>query len=160
MSTETATFAAGCFWGVESSFRKIDGVTDATVGYTGGTTHDPSYEQVCTGRTGHAEAVRVEFDPERVSYGELLDAFWEMHDPTTRDRQGPDVGSQYRSAIFYHSPEQEREARESLKRLQESGRYGDEIVTQIVPAPDFHAAEDYHQRYFDKRRSFFPFRRA
>lgn len=158
MSIETATFAAGCFWGVESSFRKIDGIVDAIVGYTGGTTADPTYEQVCTGRTGHAEAVQLRYDTEKVSYSELLNAFWDMHDPTTRDRQGPDVGSQYRSAIFYHTPEQEREARASLERLQQGGRHGGEIVTQIEPASTFYRAEDYHQQYFDKKRGFFPFR--
>jgi len=152
MATERATFAAGCFWGVETEFRRLEGVTNATVGYTGGTTADPTYEQVCTGLTGHAEAVQVEFDPQRVSYEELLDLFWEIHDPTTPDRQGPDVGTQYRSAIFAHDAEQEQAARASMQRLQADDRLrGRRIVTQIVPAAAFHPAEEYHQRYLEKR---------
>lgn len=155
MAIETATFAAGCFWGVESAFRAIDGVVDVRVGYTGGLTEAPSYEQVCTGRTGHAEAVEVKFDTEQVTYSKLLDSFWQMHDPTTRDRQGPDVGSQYRSAIFYHTPEQQAQAEESRDRLIRGGSLSGEIVTQIEAASTFYPAEDYHQRYFEKRRGLF-----
>jgi peptide-methionine (S)-S-oxide reductase len=146
-----ATFAAGCFWGVEAAFRKQDGVISTTVGYTGGTTEDPGYEKVCTGATGHAEAVRIEFDPDKVSYEQLLDLFWEIHDPTTPNRQGPDVGTQYRSAIFAHGPEQEAAARASRERLAAEGRFARPIVTEIVPAAPFHRAEDYHQQYFEKR---------
>jgi peptide-methionine (S)-S-oxide reductase len=148
---ERATFAAGCFWGVEADFREIDGVVDALVGYTGGTTPNPTYQQVCGDRTGHAEAVEVTFDPSRVSYEQLLDAFWAMHDPTTPNRQGPDVGSQYRSAIFYHSAEQKAAAEASKAALERSGRYGRPIVTEIVPAATFWRAEDYHQQYVAKR---------
>jgi len=149
---ETAAFAAGCFWGVESNFRQIPGVVDVRVGYTGGTLENPSYEDVCTDRTGHAEAVQLRFDPKRVSYEHLLDAFWKLHNPTTLNRQGPDVGTQYRSAIFYHTPEQAEQAKQSKERLQSSGRYsGRPIVTQIVPAGKFYEAEEYHQRYFEKR---------
>jgi peptide-methionine (S)-S-oxide reductase len=143
-----ATFAAGCFWGVEASFREIEGVVETRVGYTGGRSADPSYEQVCSGDTGHAESVEVRFDPELVSYGDLLEAFWSMHDPTTPDRQGWDFGSQYRSAIFFQDPEQERLAIASRDRHQESLRRP--IVTQIAPASRFYDAEDYHQRYFEK----------
>ncbi len=153
---ERATFGAGCFWGVEAAFRRIDGVTDAAVGYAGGTTRNPTYENVCTGQTGHAEVVEVTFDPQRVSYERLLELFWACHDPTQLNRQGWDVGSQYRSVIFFHSPEQEKQARESLQALQASGR-GDEnpgddkIVTEISPASDFWRAEEYHQRYVEKQ---------
>jgi peptide-methionine (S)-S-oxide reductase len=150
---ETATFAAGCFWGVEAAFREIEGVTGAECGYTGGQTANPSYQQVCSGRTGHAEAVRVQFDPARVSYGELVEKFWEMHDPTQLNRQGPDTGTQYRSAIFVHDAAQEATARASLGRLQASGRYRRNVVTQIVPAAPFYRAEEYHQRYFEKHGS-------
>jgi peptide-methionine (S)-S-oxide reductase len=146
---EKATFAAGCFWQVEVEFRNVPGVTDAAVGYTGGTTADPSYEQVCTGSTGHAEAVEVEFDPERVSYEELLEVFWGVHNPTTKNRQGFDVGTQYRSAIFFHSPEQEAAAISSRDRQQERTRKT--IVTEIVPASEFWRAEEYHQQYLVKR---------
>jgi peptide-methionine (S)-S-oxide reductase len=146
--SQIATFAAGCFWGIEAAFRQIPGVLDVVVGYSGGRTENPSYEQVCSGRTGHAEAAQVSFDPAQVSYDQLLDAFWEMHDPTQLDRQGPDVGSQYRSAIFYHSPEQEAAARASLARAQ--SRLSPLIATQIVPAPAFYRAEAYHQRYFER----------
>jgi len=146
-----ATFAAGCFWGVEQRFGELPGVLSTEVGYTGGTTAHPTYRQVCAHGTGHAEAVRLEYDPERVGYDQLLDAFFSMHDPTTPDRQGPDVGSQYRSAIFYHTPEQERAAREVVARLEAEGRFGAPIVTQIVPAGDFWRAEEYHQRYLEKR---------
>ena len=151
MSVETATFAAGCFWGVEAAFRNVEGVVDTAVGYTGGTTTDPTYREVCGGATGHAEAVRVEFEPQRVSYDELLDVFWENHDPTTRNRQGPDVGSQYRSGIFHHSPEQRAAAEASKERLAGSGRYRKPVVTEITPAPEFYRAEEYHQRYLEKR---------
>lgn len=149
---ERATFAAGCFWSPEAEFRRIEGVVDARVGYTGGHLETPTYRQVCSGRTGHAEAVEVTYDPERVSYERLLNAFWKMHDPTTRNRQGPDVGSQYRSAIFFHTPEQERAARNSRERLQATPEYrGREIVTEITPASTFWPAEEYHQRYYEKR---------
>jgi len=148
---EKATFAAGCFWGVEAAFRQVPGVTGTRVGYTGGTVADPTYELVCTGTTGHAEALEVTFDPERVSYDELLDLFWSKHNPTTRNRQGPDVGSQYRSAIFFHSPEQEAAARASRDRLEAEGAFKNPIVTEIVPASPFYEAEDYHQRYLEKR---------
>lgn len=148
---ERATFAAGCFWGVEADFRAIDGVTDVLVGYTGGSTPNPTYQQVCSDRTGHAEAVEVTFDPARVSFEQLLDAFWEMHDPTTPNRQGPDVGSQYRSAIFYHSEAQKAAAEASKAALERSRRYKGPVVTEIVPASTFWRAEDYHQQYVAKR---------
>ena len=146
-----ATFAAGCFWGVEDAFRQLKGVTSTTVGYIGGTTKNPSYKEVCTDRTGHAEAVEVEFDPNQVSYRELLALFFQSHDPTTLNRQGPDFGSQYRSAIFFHDAEQEAEAREAKAALEKSGVFKRPIVTQIVPAPEFYRAEDYHQQYFEKQ---------
>jgi peptide-methionine (S)-S-oxide reductase len=146
---EKATFAAGCFWQVEVEFRNTDGVKDAIVGYTGGSTERPSYEDVCTGRTGHAEAVEVTFDPDEVSYDELLDVFWGLHDPTQMNRQGPDVGTQYRTAIFFHTPEQEKQATASREREQE--KHSQPIVTEIVPAANFWPAEDYHQRYLEKR---------
>jgi peptide-methionine (S)-S-oxide reductase len=148
---EKATFAAGCFWGVEATFRSLPGVTATRVGYTGGSLSQPTYKQVCSDRTGHAEAVEVTYDPEKVSYEELLKVFWENHDPTTLNRQGPDVGAQYRSAIFYHSPEQEASARASKQKLEESHAYSKPIVTQIVPAVEFWEAEDYHQQYLEKR---------
>jgi peptide-methionine (S)-S-oxide reductase len=148
---EKATFAAGCFWGVEAVFRQVPGVTGTRVGYSGGTVADPTYELVCTGTTGHAEALEVTFDPERVSYDELLDLFWSKHNPTTRNRQGPDVGSQYRSAIFFHSPEQEAAARASRDRLEAAGTFKNPIVTEIASASPFYEAEDYHQRYLEKR---------
>jgi peptide-methionine (S)-S-oxide reductase len=148
---QKATFAAGCFWGVEAAFRQVPGVVDAAVGYTGGNLDNPTYEDVCTDRTGHAEAVQVEFDPAKVSYDRLLDVFWENHDPTTKNRQGPDVGTQYRSAIFVHDAEQEEAARESLDRQEKSGRFRRPIVTEIVPEKTFWRAEDYHQRYLEKR---------
>jgi len=147
----TATFAAGCFWGVEAVFRRIEGVTATEVGYTGGQTAQPTYEQVCAGRTGHAEAVRVEFDPGRVSYEELLAAFWACHDPTQLNRQGPDVGTQYRSAVFFHDAAQEQAAQSSRDALAASGAHGRPIVTEIVPAADFWRAEEYHQQYLAKR---------
>lgn len=148
MNTEIATFAAGCFWGVEAAFRQIPGVLDAVSGYTGGRTENPSYRQVCGHGTGHAEAVQVTFDPQRVSYEQLLNAFWQIHDPTQLNRQGPDVGDQYRSAIFTYSPEQQRAAIASRDR--EQTKYKRPIVTQIVEAPRFWPAEEYHQRYFEK----------
>lgn len=145
---EKATFACGCFWGVEARFRKVKGVIDVQSGYTGGQTANPSYEQVCSSKTGHAEAVEIEFDPKRVSYEELLDLFWNMHDPTTLNRQGPDIGSQYRSAIFTHSAAQAEAARKSKE--QASKRFNKPIVTEIVPAGPFYRAEEYHQRYHEK----------
>ncbi len=146
-----ATFAAGCFWGVEAAFREVMGVIDVTVGYAGGTAKDPSYEMVCTGRTGHAEAVRVEYDPGEVSYEELLEVFWDCHDPTTLNRQGPDIGAQYRSAVFYHTPEQKMAAIESKEERGRVRADGRSIVTAIVPASTFYRAEEYHQRYLEKR---------
>jgi peptide-methionine (S)-S-oxide reductase len=145
-----ASFAAGCFWGVEAAFRQVEGVLDAAVGYTGGRLENPTYEDVCSGRTGHAETVEVEYDPSRVSYEQLLDVFWENHDPTTLNRQGPDVGEQYRSAIFFHTPEQQAVATESKANLEKSGKYKRPIVTQILPASKFFRAEEYHQRYLEK----------
>jgi len=147
---EKATFAAGCFWGVETAFRKIPGVKEVEVGYTGGTTENPTYEQVCTGKTGHAEAIQILFDPKQVSYEKLLEFFWQMHDPTSWHRQGPDVGSQYRSAVFYHSPKQEEKAKEVKARLEKSKHHSKPIVTEIVPAGPFYRAEEYHQRYHEK----------
>ena len=147
----TATFAAGCFWGVEVTFGQIEGVTRTEVGYIGGATENPTYREVCTDRTGHAEAVQVEYDPDKVSYDHLLDVFWANHNPTTLNRQGPDIGSQYRSAIFFHTPEQEQAALASKERLEKSGRFSRPIVTQIVPAATFYPAEDYHQKYLEKR---------
>ena len=149
---EKVTFAAGCFWGVEQAFREIDGVAETRAGYTGGDFDNPAYQDVCAGRTGHAEAVEVTFDPARVTLDDLLALFWKIHDPTTPNRQGPDIGSQYRSAIFTHSDEQAQAARASAESLAESGRLGGRpIVTQIVPATTFWPAEDSHQRYFEKR---------
>lgn len=148
---EKATFAAGCFWGVEEDFRQTPGVVSTMVGYIGGHTKDPTYKEVCTDTTGHAEAVQVEFDPEQVSYEQLLDLFWQLHDPTTLNRQGPDFGSQYRSAIFFHTPEQEEAARASMERLEKSGRFSRPVVTQIVPAETFYKAEEYHQQYVQKQ---------
>jgi peptide-methionine (S)-S-oxide reductase len=148
---ELATFGAGCFWGVEVAFRNVPGVKDATVGYLGGTLQNPTYRDVCTGRTGHAEVVQVEYDPSVVTYDRLLDVFWENHDPTTLNRQGPDVGAQYRSAIFYHTPEQQAAAAASKAQLDASGRFRRAIVTEISPASDFYPAEEYHQQYLEKR---------
>lgn len=146
-----ATFGAGCFWGVELTFQKTEGVTSTSVGYTGGTTQNPTYEDVCTGRTMHAEVVRVEFDPAIVSYEALLDVLWGCHDPTTLNRQGPDIGTQYRSAIFFHSPDQEASALVSKEKADQSGRFSSPIVTEITPAPEYYIAEDYHQKYLEKR---------
>jgi peptide-methionine (S)-S-oxide reductase len=148
---ETATFAAGCFWGVEAAFRQVEGVVSTRVGYTGGTIANPTYEQVCSGKTGHAEAVEIDYDPSQVSYEQLLNVFWENHDPTTLNRQGPDVGAQYRSAVFFNNPEQETAARASKDNLQQSGKYKRNIVTEITPASEFYKAEEYHQQYFEKR---------
>jgi peptide-methionine (S)-S-oxide reductase len=147
--TERATFAAGCFWGVEAEFRRIPGVTGTRVGYIGGHTEDPSYYDVCSDATGHAEAVEVVFDPEQVAYEALLDLFWRSHDPTQGNRQGPDVGSQYRSAVFFHSPAQEEAAVASKARVQAG--LPARITTEIVPAGTFYEAEDYHQQYFEKQ---------
>ncbi|MFN3648330.1 MAG: peptide-methionine (S)-S-oxide reductase MsrA [Armatimonadota bacterium] len=147
----TATFGAGCFWGVEEAFRQVEGVTETAVGYMGGSTQRPTYQEVCTDRTGHAEVVQVEFDPQRVRYEQLLELFWQLHDPTQLNRQGPDIGTQYRSAIFYHSPEQREVAEASLRALQASGRFQRPVVTQIVPAGEFWRAEEYHQQYLAKR---------
>lgn len=148
---DKATFAAGCFWGVEATFRSIPGVISTRAGYTGGSLEHPTYRDVCSDRTGHAEAVEVTYDPAGITYDELLKVFWENHDPTTLNRQGPDVGTQYRSAIFYHSPQQETAARASKDRLDRSGAYRRPVVTQIVPAAQFWEAEEYHQRYLEKK---------
>lgn len=147
---ETATFAAGCFWGVEETFLTTPGVVDTAVGYTGGTVTNPSYEQVCTNATGHAEAVQMTFDPSKVSYEQLLKIFWECHDPTQKNRQGPDVGPQYRSAIFFHSPEQEEIAKKLKDALEKSGKFGKQIATEITPAAEFYRGEEYHQKYLRK----------
>jgi peptide-methionine (S)-S-oxide reductase len=147
----TATFGAGCFWGVEEAFRRTPGVTDTAVGYIGGQTENPTYEAVCTDRTGHAEAVQVQFDPSQVSYDQLLDLFWRIHDPTTLNRQGPDVGTQYRSAIFYHDEAQRAAAISSMERLRALGTLRRPIVTQVVPVSTFWRAEEYHQKYVQKR---------
>jgi len=149
--TRKATFGAGCFWGVEATFRQVPGVVSTAAGYAGGSLPDPTYEDVCTDRTGHAEVVEVEYDPARVSYENLLKVFWENHDPTTPNRQGPDVGTQYRSVVFFHDPEQEKAAAKSKEELEKSGRFKRQIVTQIVPAAPFYRAEEYHQRYLEKR---------
>ena len=148
---EKATFGAGCFWGVEAAFREAKGVKATAVGYAGGTLENPTYQDVCSDRTGHAEVVQVEYDPNVVSYEQLLDVFWGNHDPTTLNRQGPDVGTQYRSVIFYHTPEQQALAEASKEKQQASGRFKRPIVTQILPAPTFYRAEDYHQQYLEKR---------
>ena len=150
-SLEKATFGAGCFWGVEAAFRQVTGVVSTAVGYSGGSYDNPSYRDVCTGRTGHAEVVEVVYDPARVAYTDLLQVFWENHDPTTPNRQGPDVGTQYRSAIFFHTPEQQAVALASKAMLDSSGRYRGPIVTEITPASPFYKAEEYHQQYLEKR---------
>ena len=147
---QMATFAAGCFWGVEEAFTKTKGVKSTRVGYIGGNLPNPTYEDVCTDRTGHAEALQVKYDPKEVSYEELLDLFWSIHNPTTKNRQGPDIGSQYRSIIFYHIPEQERIAKKSKQELDDSNKFQNKIVTEIVPASTFYPAEDYHQKYYQK----------
>lgn len=148
--TEKAIFGAGCFWGVEAEFRKVEGVVEVTSGYSGGHTESPTYGDVCSGATGHAEVVEVEYDPSKVSYEELLEVFWQNHDPTQLNRQGPDVGTQYRSVIFFLTPEQETAAHASKEKAQE--RFKKPIVTQIVPGSEFYRAEEYHQRYFEKNR--------
>lgn len=150
MATQQATFGAGCFWGVEETFRKIPGVIETVVGYMGGTVDNPTYEQVCTDRTGHAEVVQLSYDPEQISYDELLAIFWRAHNPTTRNRQGPDIGSQYRSVIFYHTDEQHDLAEQSKVALEASGAYDSPIVTEISPVAVFYRAEEYHQRYIEK----------
>lgn len=152
MANAHATFAAGCFWHVEEMFRQMNGVIDARSGYAGGTVKDPTYESVCTGATGHAESVLVTYDDSAIGYDALLDAFWSSHNPTTKDRQGPDVGTQYRSAIFYHTQEQREAAERSLKALAASGKHKDPIVTRIAPASEFYDAEEYHQQYLRKAR--------
>ena len=146
-----ATFAAGCFWGVEATFRQLPGVISTRVGYTGGNTANPSYKEVCTDRTGHAEAVEIEYDPAKLSYDKLLEVFWENHDPTQLNRQGPDWGTQYRSAIFFHTPEQEAAAKAAKAELEKAHRFSKPVVTQIVPAVTFFEAEDYHQQYLEKK---------
>jgi len=148
---EKATFGAGCFWGVEAAFRQVKGITSTAVGYSGGHFENPTYQDVCTGKTGHAEVVEVEYNPDLVSYEELLSVFWDNHNPTTPNQQGPDLGTQYRSAIFFHNVEQEAAARASKEKLQRSGRYKRPIVTEITPASKFYRAEEYHQQYLEKR---------
>lgn len=149
-NSQYATFAAGCFWGVEEAFRPVMGVKSTIVGYTGGISKNPTYRDVCTNRTGHAEAIQIEFDPAVVSYERLLDLFWSIHDPTTPNRQGSDVGSQYRSMIAYHTPEQKQLASKSIEELQNSGKFKNQIVTDVVPASTFYKAEEYHQKYYLK----------
>lgn len=148
---ETATFGAGCFWGVEETFRTLPGVLETAVGYEGGTMKNPTYHDVCTDETGHAEVVQITYDPSKISYDELLKVFWENHNPTTRNAQGPDVGSQYRSVIFFHSPEQETAAQNSKRALEKAKKFPRPIVTEIVPAETFYKAEDYHQKYLMKQ---------
>jgi peptide-methionine (S)-S-oxide reductase len=151
-SVQQATFGAGCFWGVEEAFRTVDGVLSTATGYMGGSIRNPTYEQVCTGETGHTEVVQVTFDPARISYQQLLDIFWSIHDPTQLNRQGPDIGLNYRSVIFYHNAEQATIARQSKDAIGHSGRFGSgTIVTQILPAGEFYRAEEYHQQYFAKQ---------
>ena len=149
--TEKAIFGAGCFWGVEATFRAVEGVHEAICGYSGGRWKNPTYHDVCTGNTGHAEVVQVEYDPAQVSYDALLDVFWNCHNPTTLNRQGPDTGTQYRSAIFFYTPEQEAAAQASKEKQEQSGRWRGLVVTQILPAGEFYRAEEYHQRYFEKQ---------
>ena len=148
---QLATFAAGCFWGVEESFRKIKGVKSTKVGYTGGRWENPTYNDVCADLTGHAEAIQLQYDPQEVSYEDLLEVFWSIHNPTTKNRQGFDYGFQYRSVIFYHTPEQELSAGRSIEELEKSGRFRNRIVTEIVPAATFYKAEEYHQKYYEKK---------
>ena len=148
---EKATFGAGCFWGVEATFRQLEGVTDAAVGYEGGRTQNPTYHDVCTDRTGHVEVVELDFDPQIISYEALLRRFFTLHDPTQLNRQGPDVGSQYRSVIFYHSPEQQAVAQRVIEELSASGQFRRPIVTSVEPAQTFYRAEEYHQRYLERR---------
>ncbi|CAN5774278.1 peptide-methionine (S)-S-oxide reductase MsrA [soil metagenome] len=148
---EKATFGAGCFWGIEAVFRQVPGVVSTAVGYMGGTRDEPTYRQVCSGRTGHAEVVQVTYDPQRLSYDDILAVFWENHDPTTMNRQGPDVGTQYRSVVYFHDEDQERAARASIDELEASGRFRRPIVTEVTAAPTFWPAEDYHQQYLEKR---------
>jgi peptide-methionine (S)-S-oxide reductase len=148
---QTAMFGAGCFWGVEQTFRELPGVVSTEVGYSGGSVKNPTYEQVCTSHTGHAETVRVKYDPEKISYEKLLETFFANHDPTTLNRQGPDIGPQYRSVIFYESPEQEAAAKSFKEKLDKSSHFRSPIATQIVPAQDFFRAEEYHQQYLEKR---------
>jgi peptide-methionine (S)-S-oxide reductase len=148
---EKAIFAAGCFWGVESSFREVKGVKQTAVGYSGGHTKNPTYKDICTDKTGHAEVVEVEFDPSVISYDDLLNVFWQAHDPTQVNRQGPDYGTQYRSAIFFLTPEQEAAAKASKEKLQKSGQFKKPIATEITPASEFYRAEEYHQQYLEKR---------
>ncbi|MFX1493497.1 MAG: peptide-methionine (S)-S-oxide reductase MsrA [Promethearchaeota archaeon] len=147
---EKATFGAGCFWGVEARFRKVKGVIDAIVGYTGGKRKNPTYKDVCTDKTGHAEVVQVTYDPSIVSYEDLLEVFWNIHNPTTLNRQGWDIGTQYRSVVFYHNKEQKEKALKLKEKLNKSGRYKKPIVTEITPASEFYKAEEYHQRYYEK----------
>ena len=147
---EKATFGAGCFWHVEEAFRHLKGVLSTTVGYTGGTLKNPTYEDVCTDKTGHAEVVELTYDPEKITYEELLRVFWDIHDPTTKNRQGPDIGTQYRSTIFYHSPEQKTAAELSKKELEQSRKYSKKVVTEIIEATMFYPAEEYHQHYLAK----------
>jgi peptide-methionine (S)-S-oxide reductase len=148
---EIATFGAGCFWGIEAAFRRVPGVLDAAVGYSGGRTENPTYQEVCTDTTGHAEVVQVTFDPEKLSYDQLLNVFWTIHDPTQVNRQGPDYGKQYRTAIFFHTPEQEAAAKKSKQALEASGKLRRPVATEITPAGPFWRAEEYHQRYLEKR---------
>ena len=150
INIQKATFAAGCFWGIEEAFSKIAGVISTHVGYTGGHTKNPTYKEVCTDKTGHAEAVEVVFDPKIISYEKLLEIFWQIHDPTTLNRQGPDIGSQYRSAVFYHNEEQKAVAEASKEKFEKSGEFKSKIVTDITEAKEFYRAEDYHQKYFEK----------
>lgn len=148
---QKVTFGAGCFWHVEDAFSKIPGVISAGCGYSGGNLENPTYEDVCTGKTGHVEVVQMEYDADKISFEKLLEAFWEMHDPTTLNRQGPDIGTQYRSAIFFHSLEQEKIAKESKEKLEKSKKFKNKIVTEISKAKEFYRAEEYHQKYFQKR---------
>jgi peptide-methionine (S)-S-oxide reductase len=151
MNSETATFGAGCFWGVEAKFMRTPGVKETSVGYMGGKTQKPTYEDVCTGETGHAEVVHLSFDPTQVSYEQLLDVFFKLHDPTTLDRQGPDIGTQYRSVVFYHTPDQKRLANKKIDELNHLGSFSRQVVTKVAPAGDYWTAEGYHQKYLYKR---------